>query len=130
HQAGAVELARARRRPDVGVAALAERRLEGLPADRVRGRDLDVGVRARLLEDRHRLRHGRAVDLVYLALDDLLLGVHLGLDRAYRGSLLVGGLLVAQGLGHLVAQRADLHAADWLISAMAEAWLRNCDGSP
>src|SRR3984885_6433914 len=53
-KSGAVELAGPGRPPHVGVTAPAQRRLQGLAADRVRGRDGDVRVLPGLVEGCHR----------------------------------------------------------------------------
>ena len=110
-QTGAVECAWAGRAPHVGIAFLGDRLLQGLGTDRVRGRDADLRVLTGLREDRHGLLHRRAVDLIDLRVDGLLLDVHLGFDGVHLGDLLVSGLLIAQRLGHLAAQRVYLHPA-------------------
>src|SRR5262249_18912074 len=109
-QAGTVEGIRASGTPDVGVAAHGQCPAQRLRADRVRGRDADVGVAAGLVKDLHGLLEHRAVQDVDLGLRLAPLAGHLLGEQFGPLGLLLGALPRPLGSGHALGYRADLVA--------------------
>ena len=109
-QAGAVVGVRARRAPDVRLAALGQRGAQRRRAD-VRGLGQhEVGVGARLVEDGHRLGHRRAVQDLQLGVDGADLAVDLRLELVGGRDLFLGGRLGPLRGELLVLQVAEPHA--------------------